>query len=113
MPLALVHTVKGELHVWEPLPFDVKRVYFLTKTPHGSSRGGHTMRTLHRLMVMAHGSCRVTCTRDGAAHGAMLSNPGMGYYLPPGWRVEIDGLSEGAVVAVLCSDLYDEGDYIR
>lgn len=41
-------------------PFDIRRAYYLYDVPGGESRGGHSHKTLHELIVAASGSFTVT-----------------------------------------------------
>ena len=74
---------KGNLTVAEPLPFDIRRVYYIYDVPGGESRGGHAHRALARLHV------------------------------PPGIWDHLHDFSSGAVVMVLSSGYFDESNYIR
>ena len=41
-------------------PFEIKRTYYLYDVPGGESRGGHSHKALHELIVAASGSFTVT-----------------------------------------------------
>lgn len=94
-------------------PFEIKRTYYLYDVPGGESRGGHSHRALHELIVAASGSFTVTVDDGLGKHTYMLNRPDRGLHIVPGiWRT-LDDFSSGAVCLVLASDKYEEADYIR
>ena len=94
-------------------PFDIKRTYYLYDVPGGESRGGHSHKELHELIVAASGSFTVTIDDGTDRHTYMLNRPDRGLHIVPGiWRT-LDDFSSGAVCLVLASDKYIEADYIR
>ena len=94
-------------------PFDIKRTYYLYDVPGGESRGGHSHKALHELIVAASGSFTVTVDDGKEKHTYMLNRPDRGLHIVPGiWRT-LDDFSSGAVCLVLASDKYIEADYIR
>lgn len=96
-----------------PLPFDVRRIYYLYDVPTGASRGGHSHRCLQSVIFAVAGSFDVTVDDGARTRTFTLRRPYEGLLLSPGiWRT-IDNFSSGAVGLVLASDEYDEGDYVR
>lgn len=94
-------------------PFEIKRTYYLYDVPGGESRGGHSHKALHELIVAASGSFTVTVDDGTEKHTYMLNRPDRGLHIVPGiWRT-LDDFSSGAVCLVLASDKYIEADYIR
>lgn len=94
-------------------PFEIKRTYYLYDVPGGESRGGHSHKALHELIVAASGSFTVTVDDGKEKHTYMLNRPDRGLHIVPGiWRT-LDDFSSGAVCLVLASDKYVEADYIR
>ena len=107
---------KGNLSVVEnglPLPFDVKRVYYLYDVPGGESRGAHAHRELSQFIVAASGSFSVTLTDGNERRTFFLNRPYKGLLVRPGMWRDLDDFSSGAVCMVLASDIYKEEDYIR
>jgi dTDP-4-dehydrorhamnose 3,5-epimerase-like enzyme len=97
----------------KPLPFAIKRVYYLYDVPPGQGRGAHAHRELEQLFIAIAGSFEITVD-DGQERRTMeLNGPARGLYLPPMlWR-DLGRFSPGAVCLVLASALYAEEDYIR
>ena len=110
------HHANGNLTVVEngdPIPFDIKRVYYLYDIPGGEERGGHAHRTLRQLLVAISG-CFDVVVNDGTHERRItLNRPYQGLLIVPGiWRV-LDNFSSGAVCLCIASEHYDENDYIR
>jgi hypothetical protein len=107
---------EGDITVVEndgPLPFNVKRVYYLYDVPGGAARGAHAHRTLSQLIVAASGSFQVRLDDGKQKRTFFLNRPYRGLLVRPGiWR-DIDDFSSGAVCMVLASDVFCEEDYIR
>ena len=107
---------KGNLTVvqnGEPLPFDVKRVYYLYDVPGGEERGAHAHRDLCQLMIAASGSFTVTLDDGKCKRTFFLNRPYQGLYVKPGMWRDLGDFSSGAVCMVLASDVYLKEDYIR
>lgn len=95
------------------IPFDVKRVYALSKTNYGVTRGLHAHRKLKQVMICIAGSCNVLLDNGLQKGSTRLFSNSKGI-LVEGliWR-EMSVFSEDCVLLVLASDHYDEADYIR
>lgn len=97
-----------------PLPFAVRRVFYLYDVPADATRGGHSHFQAHELIVAMAGSFDVVLD-DGkrAPRRFTLNRPYQGLYVPNGiWRT-LENFSGGAVSTVLTSHLYSEPDYVR
>ncbi|WP_139902249.1 sugar 3,4-ketoisomerase [Clostridium thermarum] len=95
------------------IPFDIKRVYYITEVPQGISRGFHAHRKIHQVLICLNGSVKIRTKNPKEEAEFVLDNPAVGLYLGPYvWR-EMYDFSQGAVLLVLASDYYDEKDYIR
>lgn len=95
------------------VPFAIKRVYYLYDVPSGESRGGHSHKDLHQLIVAASGSFDVVLDDGRIKKTVTLNRPNYGLYIQPGiWR-DLNNFSSGSVLLVLASQCYDEADYIR
>ncbi len=106
----------GELTPIEELfdvPFDIKRVYYITKVPQDISRGFHAHRKLNQVLICLNGSVKIKVKTPKEENEFTLANSSVGLYIGPYiWR-EMYDFSEGAVLLVLASDYYNENDYIR
>jgi glyoxylate utilization-related uncharacterized protein len=96
-----------------PVPFDVRRVYYLYDVPGGESRGGHAHRRLEQFIIAVSGSFDVMLDRGAEKETFQLRRADSGLYVPPMYWRELRDFSSGAVCLVLASDPFDESDYYR
>ena len=94
------------------VPFEIKRIYYITGVPQGVDRGCHSHYDLQQVLICLNGSVTIHVESDGKETYS-LSNPADGLYIGPMvWREMVD-FSDQAVLLVLASDYYKESDYIR
>ena len=95
------------------IPFLIKRVYFLHEIGENNVRGNHAHKELEQVIVAIAGSFTINID-DGKNYKEInLESPSQGLYLCPGiWR-KIYNFSKDAICMVMCSEIYDELDYIR
>lgn len=107
---------RGRLTVAEAganVPFEIKRVYWITDVPPGARRGGHAHRRATELLVAVAGSFVVRCTHPQHGGEFELGAGGPALLVPPlVWR-EAVGFTAGAVCLVLASEPYDEDEYVH
>jgi dTDP-4-dehydrorhamnose 3,5-epimerase-like enzyme len=95
------------------IPFDIKRIYYITKVPTDITRGFHAHRKLHQVLICVNGSVKIKVKNPKEEADYLLNNSSVGLYIGPYvWR-EMYDFTEGAVLLVLASDYYNENDYIR
>ena len=95
------------------VPFDIKRVYYITKVPQDITRGFHAHRKLHQVLLCLNGSVTIKVKTPKEETEFILDNSSVGLYIGPYiWR-EMYNFSEDSVLLVLASDYYHEDDYIR
>ena len=93
--------------------FEIKRVYYITDTQRDVVRGHHAHKNLKQVLICVHGSCRIGLDDGTEKTEVLLDKINEGLYIESNmWRTMYD-FSEGAVLLVLASELYDEADYIR
>lgn len=107
---------RGNLSVIESnidIPFPIKRVFFTYDVPAGESRAEHANMSLIQVIVAVSGSFTVKLDDGREKKTFLLNKPYEGLMVGPGiWR-SLEDFSSGAVALVICSDHYDEDDYIR
>ena len=107
---------RGNLSVVEEninVPFDIKRVFFTYDVPGGESRADHANKTLVEFIVALSGSFTVSLDDGREKRKILLNKPYQGLLVNPMiWR-KLEDFSSGAVALVVCSDFYNEEDYIR
>lgn len=101
------------LEEYKDIPFDIKRVYYIYRTEEGVRRGFHAHKNLEQILVCVHGNCKILLDNGTEKENVLLDNPCEGLYISNDiWR-EMYDFSPDAVLLVLASEPYDEGDYIR
>jgi hypothetical protein len=95
------------------LPWEPKRIYWLSNFKDGQSRGNHAHKNLSQIFIAANGEIDIEISSGLSRESFTLSNNGLALELEPGsWRV-ISNASEDALLMVLASHPYAEEDYIR
>lgn len=97
----------------ENIPFDIKRVFYISDIPVGEERGMHVHKLCHEILIAAKGQFDVELDDGINKKIVTLDNPAYGLHIPPGiWAVE-KGYSEDVICLVLASDKYDSDNYIN
>jgi len=101
------------LEIFQDIPFDIKRVYYIFDTLNGVSRGFHAHQNLKQVLVCVKGSCQILLDDGNSKDNIVLNNPHTGLFIEDlVWR-EMHDFSDDCVLLVLASEHYDESDYIR
>jgi dTDP-4-dehydrorhamnose 3,5-epimerase-like enzyme len=95
------------------LPFPVKRAFWLHHIAPGQWRGRHGHRDNQLILVAVAGSCRVHLDDGRTKEAVPLEDPGKGLLVGTWVWHELTDFAPGSVILVLCSDLYDEAEYLR
>lgn len=97
-----------------PLPFEIKRCYWIYDVPGGRERLGRALRSTWECIMALSGSFDVELTgADGSRESIHLCRSYKAVLVPPmHWR-EIKNFSTNSVALVLASTCFDESDYIR
>lgn len=95
------------------VPFEIKRVYYLTQLKSDHPRGFHAHKKLIQLIICLNGSCDFILDDGKSRKTVHLNDATKGLVVKSMiWR-EMHNFSKDCVIMVLASELYDEGDYIR
>lgn len=95
------------------LPFDIKRVYYVSNTMPSAVRGFHAHKKLHQVAVCVSGSCRMVLDDAVNRESFIMNSSSLGIDLPPMLWHEMHDFSDDCILLVVASDYYDEEDYIR
>ena len=95
------------------LPFTPQRIYWLTDTKSGQTRGRHAHKNLSQCIFVMQGECDLRVQNSSTVTVLHLTVNSNLIYLKPGMWRELYNFSEGTVVCVLADAKYDEEDYIR
>lgn len=106
----------GELSFFETykdIPFDIKRIYYISKVPEGVRRGFHAHKTLKQVIFCPYGRIQLILENTNGREEIELSDPSIGIVIEEcTWR-EMLWLQKDSVLCVGASDYYDVDDYIR
>ena len=96
-----------------PVPFLIRRVYWIYDVPGGEVRGGHAYKTLQEFFVALSGSFDVVLNDGKETKIVSLNRSYMGLYVPPMiWR-HLENFSTNSVCMILASQPYSTEDYLR
>lgn len=101
------------LEEFKDIPFRIRRVYYMYDTRDGVTRGKHAHKSLQQILVCIHGSCKILLDNGKEKKIVPLEKPYEGLYVSNVMWREMYDFSSDAVLMVLASEPYDEGDYIR
>lgn len=97
----------------ELIPFEIERIFYLYNVPEKEERGNHAHFKCHQIIIPLVGSLEVELYDGKFTKTVLLNSPKIGLHILPNiWAIE-KKFSPGTVCLVLCSDLYEEADYIR
>lgn len=95
------------------IPFEIKRIYYLTRVPENTIRGFHSHKVLQQVLICLNGSVQVSISTPYEKEFITLDVQNKGLYIGPMiWR-EMYNFSPGSVLLVLASEHYEDSDYIR
>jgi dTDP-4-dehydrorhamnose 3,5-epimerase-like enzyme len=95
------------------VPFDLRRVFFVTGVAAGEMRGHHAHRRCHQLLICPSGAVRIRITDGAASRTVELDTPQKALHIPPGLWAEQIYRDPATLLLVLCDRLYEAEDYIR
>lgn len=106
----------GELSFFETtreIPFDIKRIYYISKVPEGVRRGFHAHKQLKQILFCPYGRIQLLLENKNGREEIELSDPSIGILIEEcTWR-EMLWIQKDSVLCVCASDFYDPEDYIR
>lgn len=106
----------GELSFFEAtreIPFEIKRVYYISKVPEGVRRGFHAHKELKQVLFCPYGRIQIVLENKNGREEIELSDPSIGVLIDQcTWR-EMLWLQKDSVLCVAASDFYETEDYIR
>lgn len=96
-------------------PFDIKRIFYIFDTKGKDIiRGNHANRKTKFVLIMLSGSCdvKVFNNEGGVQEVVKLDSPDKGLFLNNMVWKEMCNFSDGSVMLVLASELFDKEEYI-
>lgn len=108
--------MRGRLTVGEfgsDVPIDVKRYFLVYDVPSLEVRGEHAHKRCAQFLICVRGSVSVVADDGSQREEFLLDRPSLGLLLPPlTWGTQYR-YSKDAMLLVLASEHYDNGDYVR
>ncbi|MCR5179814.1 MAG: FdtA/QdtA family cupin domain-containing protein [Bacteroidaceae bacterium] len=98
---------EGGLHI----PFDVKRMFWISDVPPGKIRGGHAHWTCHEAVFPVSGSFDIEVDDGYCSRTFTMNSPSLGILIPAGIWCELRNFSPGSVCVVAASQEYDATGY--
>jgi dTDP-3-amino-3,4,6-trideoxy-alpha-D-glucose transaminase len=105
--------ILGVAEMTRHIGFPVRRVYFLDRIKQGGRRGAHAHRRLKQCFICLRGAVTIDVEKGGERASFRLDDCATALLLPPGYWRDLRDFTGDALLAVLASEEYDEGDYIR
>jgi RimJ/RimL family protein N-acetyltransferase len=106
----------GELSFFEAtkeIPFEIKRIYYISKVPEGVRRGFHAHKKLKQVLFCPYGRIQMVLENKEKREEIELSDPSIGVVIEDcTWR-EMLWLQKDSVLCVAASEHYQVEDYIR
>lgn len=107
---------RGNLSFFEnsnPIPFDIKRSYWIYDVPGGEVRGSHAFKESHEFIIALSGSFDVVLNDGDKEQTYSLNRSYYGLYVPNLlWR-RIENFSTNSLALIVSSIAYNPSDYIR
>ncbi|MDO4988577.1 MAG: FdtA/QdtA family cupin domain-containing protein [Synergistes sp.] len=95
------------------IPFEIKRIYYISRVPKDAKRGGHAHKELKQLLFCPYGSVKMLLDDGKNREEIIMDDPAVGLVIDkPVWR-EMRWLEKNSVLCVAASDYYTPEDYIR
>jgi hypothetical protein len=114
--LTLVEEPRGWLCAAEAdgqIPFEIKRVYWVSGVPAAGERAHHAHRQQRELLVAAQGAFTVHCDDGQVRSVHRLNSPAYGLLLPEMVWHHLDEFSGDALCLALASGPYDSTEYVN
>jgi len=97
----------------DQIPFEIKRVYYITSPVAGLPRGKHAHKKTRQVLFCLKGKVRMVLNNGRKKSEIVLSSPEKGIMIEPKTWHEMLDMNENTVLLVLASKRYDPKDYIR
>ncbi|HHQ5455763.1 TPA: sugar 3,4-ketoisomerase [Aeromonas veronii] len=107
---------RGQLVALESMnqiPFDIKRVFYVYGTSGDKARGCHANKKTKFVIISVSGSCIVTVNDGVDCEDIILDCQTKGLYLDKMVWKQMHSFSKNSVLMVLCSEKYDQEEYVH
>jgi dTDP-4-dehydrorhamnose 3,5-epimerase-like enzyme len=97
----------------EQVPFEIRRMFFVSMVAPGSERGHHAHRTCHELLVVPCGAVTIDLEDSQGNWTHRLAEPDQAVHVPPMTWIVLREFEPDTICIVLASEHYDPADYIH
>ena len=117
MDILKIHKDSNGSHLgafdWDKIPFEVKRIFYVSSGPNKNcKRGHHAHYKCKQILVCIEGQIEIRY-ENKELRGKVMLFPGDTFYHKNLEWVVLDFIKENSILLSLCSEEYDEKDYIR
>ncbi|MCR5820621.1 MAG: FdtA/QdtA family cupin domain-containing protein [Bacteroidaceae bacterium] len=95
------------------VPWEIKRVFWITDVPDGQTRGGHSHRTCHEAVFPVAGSFDITVSDGVHEVRVRMDDARFGIVIPAGIWCNLEHFAPGTVCLAVASEEYDASGYIN
>lgn len=93
-----------------PIPFEVKRIFYVKNVIPGASRGNHATKKTKLILVPVAGSCKVHVDNGTIQEDILMDDDSKGLYIDEMvWRSMYD-FSSDCVMLAICDQVFAPGD---
>lgn len=101
------------LEIFNEIPFEIKRIYYIYNSSSDVSRGFHAHKKLKQVLVAVSGSMTLKIENCNENKTIKLDSPEKGILIDSVcWR-EMYDFTDDCVLLVIASEKYDQDDYIH
>ncbi len=97
----------------EHIPFQIKRIYFITKPDTKLSRGFHAHKKTKQMIFCIQGSIRLVLHDGQRSKEVIIDNPETGLFIDKMIWHEMHDFQKDTILLVLASHTFAPKDYIR
>jgi hypothetical protein len=96
----------------KPLPFEIRRTYWIYDVPGGEHRGGHAFKNTEEFIVALSGSFDIILDDGIVRKTFQLNRSYYGLYVPRMYWREMENFSTNSLALIVASTDFDESEYI-
>jgi dTDP-4-dehydrorhamnose 3,5-epimerase-like enzyme len=93
------------------VPFEVRRMFWITDVAEGGVRGGHAHRQCHQFAICITGRVAIEAF-DGRTKRIIELAMGQALHIKPGIFTTERFIASGSILSVLCDRAYEPTDYL-
>lgn len=95
------------------LPFQIRRVYFITSADPKLPRGYHAHKKTKQVFLCIQGKIKLILDNGKKREQLTLQNPRVGVYIPEMTWHEMHNFQKNTILLILASETFKPQDYIR